>query len=201
MALADRLTTLDDSCDSIPGVTMSETESFRLMNRSGLERALDAMAERMAADLDPSVVVLGILRRGGPLADQIVDRLEEAYGRRIAADDLKLKRYSDDLEVLHEQPELQEAELEVDLEGRPVVLVDDVLYSGRTFFRASIHVDSLGAESIHPATLCSRGPNDVPIEADYTGYQLDVGPENVIEVHAPPYEEDWGIELRRRPEE
>jgi pyrimidine operon attenuation protein/uracil phosphoribosyltransferase len=79
-----------------------------------------------------------------------------------------------------------------------VLLVDDVIYSGRTFLKAVTHLDAAGAEAIHLAALCSRGENEVPVYADFVAMQIDVGEGNVIEVHAPPFEEEWGVWLFHR---
>lgn len=179
---------------------MADTAEFQLYDADGVARELDAMADRIAATCDPPLATLGILRRGGPIAGELNERLEERLGGSVPSDELKLKRYDDDLTLLHEKPQLQEGDLEIDLEGRTTLLVDDVLYSGRTMFKAAAHVDGMGPASIEPVVLCSRGANEVPIHAHYTACQLDVGEGNIVEVHAPPYEDDWGIYLRRQPD-
>lgn len=118
-------------------------------------------------------------------------------GGPVPVSEITLKRYAEDLTVLHERPELG-GRPELDVEGRRVVLVDDVLYSGRTLFRAVELLVDAGAAEVHAAVLCSRGPNEVPVHADFVGLQLDVGGENAIEVHVPPYEERLRIVLRHR---
>lgn len=133
-----------------------------------------------------------------PLADRLADRLGSTpVGAGVQ--EVALKRYADDLTLLHERPELEE-EPELEVDGRSVVVVDDVLYTGRTLFRASQIAVAAGAERVRTAVLCSRGPNEVPVAAAVTGLRLDVGAEGVVEVHVPPYEDDTGVHLVRRPE-
>lgn len=185
-------------------MTDSDSAEFRIADAPGVGRLLGEMAGRIAAECGSAgaePVVVGILRRGSPLADRLRERLAERLQREVPCDELELKRYSDDLEQLHESAKLKDAELTVDVEDRTVVVVDDVLYSGHTLFQAAAHLVGLGAGRIRPAVLCSRGENKVPVHADFVGLQLDVGPGNIIEVHAPPYEDEWGVVLRHQPEE
>lgn len=78
------------------------------------------------------------------------------------------------------------------------MLVDDVLYTGRTLLSAATRLLEAGAGQIRAAVLCSRDRNDVPVSADPVGMQLDVGPSFLIEVQVPPYEEDLAVVIRRR---
>lgn len=181
---------------------MAEESGFVIAGPEEVEAVLRRMAASVRAlvgeadDAGPLCLV-GIRRRGVPLAERLSRALAERTGRPVEVGELALKRYADDLTVLHETPRL-EASLDLEVDGRTVLAVDDVLYSGRTLFRAVQLLVEEGASRVHTAVLCSRGGNEVPVHADVTGRRLDVGERNVIEVHAPPYEERLGVVLRHR---
>lgn len=179
---------------------MTDSSGFAIADAERTGRLLDGLARRIHAELGPEVRVVGVLRRGAPIAREIARRLGLLTGEEVPVGTLRLKRYSDDLTVLHDEPELGEEDLPFPVEGAHLVLVDDVIYSGRTFFKAAAHLMAAGAASVHLAALCSRGRNEVPVHADFVGLQADVGDGNVVEVHAPPYEEEWGVRLFRQEE-
>lgn len=178
---------------------MSADGSFRVADRERFGRLLDDMARRIVALGEDDLELLGVRRRGVPLAERLADRLGEEQGRDVPVQEIVLKRYADDLTLLHDRPELEE-EPELDVAGKSVLVVDDVLYTGRTLFRAAQIAVAAGADRVRAAVLCSRGTNDVPVTAVVTGLQLDVGESGVVEVHVPPYEEVPGIRLVRKPD-
>lgn len=172
-----------------------ERRRFQIAGPDRVERVLDRMARQIAALNEDDQYILGVRRRGVPLAERLAQRL----GHDGFVQELALKRYADDLTLLHDRPTLEE-DPELDVHGRSVLIVDDVLYSGRTLFRAAQIATTEGARRVRAAVLCSRGPNEVPITADVTGLRLDVGEEHVVEVHAPPYEEKLGVQIVQHPE-
>lgn len=174
---------------------MSDGRGFLIADRGRIERELDDMAHRIHGTLDPGFLVVGILRRGVPLARALAERLSNLRGEEVPVGELRLKRYADDLSVLHDEPRLEEDELPFAVEGADLLLVDDVIYSGRTFLKAVGHLVGRGAGRVRLAALCSRGENAVPVHADFVGMQIDVGEGNVIEVHVPPFEEEWAVHL------
>jgi len=182
----------------LSGTGSGQVESFRVADGDRVERVLDAMARRIAALGEEHLELVGVRRRGAPLAERLARRLGAIGGRHVPVQEVVLKRYADDLTLIHERPELEE-EPELDVEGKSVLVVDDVLYTGRTLFLAAQIAVAAGADRVRTAVLCSRGPNHVPVAAAVTGLQLDVGEDGVIEVHLPPYEEQTAIELVRRP--
>lgn len=174
---------------------MTESPGFLIADADRIESILDGLARRIHAELDPAVRLVGILRRGEPVARELADRLAVLRGREVEVGTVRLKRYADDLTLLHEEPELGEEELPFPVEGAHVLLVDDVVYSGRTFLQAVGHLTAAGARVVHLAVLCARGDNEVPVHTGFVGLEMDVGEGNVVEVHAPPYEDHWGIHL------
>lgn len=181
---------------------MSQEESFRVADEERFGRLLDDMARRIVALGEDDLQLLGVRRRGVPLAERLADRLSdrsEGQRRQVPVQEVALKRYADDLTLLHDRPELQEKP-DLDVEGKGVLIVDDVLYTGRTLFRAARIAVAAGADRVRAAVLCARAKNDVPVTASVTGLHLDVGESGVVEVHVPPYEEERGIHLVRKTE-
>lgn len=173
-----------------------------LYTTAELQAVLDSMADQVAARLPPGPppVVIGILRRGAPLADRLVERLVQRH--RMAAPlrlDLAVKRYADDLRLLYPETRLDEgAQLaEADLAGRPLLLVDDVLYTGHSMARVVAHLLHRRPAEIRIATLVDRGVTRLPIRADAVGVHLQVPPGAIVECHVPPYEPEFRIELVR----
>ncbi len=167
---------------------------------------MPALIERMAVQALPllagrdKLAVVGVLRRGAPLADRLVDVLAQRYGLRdLLRLDLKIKRYADDLRLLHPQTELTESagQGEIRLDGYTVLLVDDVLYTGHSLFRAIDWLSKKNPRAIHCAVLAHRNVTQLPLQADVVGVHLQVAPGDVVECHVPPYEAQFKIELLR----
>ena len=173
-------------------------DGFRVADAGTLDRVLDRMAAYVDGTVEGGLALIGIRRRGVPLAETLAERVKRSGRTRVLGGEIELKRYADDLTLLHEDPLLLDVELPERLERLTVVLVDDVLYSGRTLLRAARSLVEAGAGIVRCAVLCSRGANEVPIAADFVGLQLDVGPDVIVEVRVPPYEEELAVVLRRR---
>lgn len=173
---------------------------FTFADASDIEPALERMAGEVAARWPGEVVLVGIRRRGVPLAERLRGPLEAAGVEVVAVQELELKRYSDELEVLHEQPRLDEPDEPLGLDGRRVLLVDDVLYTGRTLARALDYVTGRGAREVRCAVLCIRRGTELPLEPDVVGFRCDVGTGRIVDVHIPPYEDELKVELRVKDE-
>jgi pyrimidine operon attenuation protein/uracil phosphoribosyltransferase len=171
-----------------------------LYDAAALERVLSAMAVAIAARLHgvERVALVGVLRRGAPLADQLLERLRQYLpGADIDRLDLSIKRYADDLTLLHPQTRLTEqaAHATIDLSDRTVVVVDDVLYFGFSLFKAAQYLISKGAKTLHTVVLVDRACASLPIHADVCGLTLQVAPGHIVECHVPPYEPSFQIVL------
>jgi pyrimidine operon attenuation protein/uracil phosphoribosyltransferase len=166
-----------------------------IIDAEGVEALLDDMVQKMQPYIDESTALIGILRRGKPLAGMLAERLRRDHGLDPELGELKLKRYSDSLELLHDRPHLDDDRLDIDIEGRHLILVDDVLYTGETGFRAAAYLRGKGATFIQAAFLCSRPGLKMPLHADFVGARFDIRPDWVIHCAVPPYEEHLGIAL------
>lgn len=173
-----------------------------LYDEARLVGVIDGMARRLALlvnEADPLAVV-GILRRGAPLADRLVDALRRyRHGADPVRLDLKIKRYADDLTLLHPETHFEEAAAEraLDLAGYTVVVVDDVLYTGHSLLRAITYLAGKRPKAIRVATLADRCVAALPLHADVIGVRLQVAEGDVVECNVPPYEADFRIELLR----
>ncbi len=176
---------------------------FRLYDGADLDAVVDAMARQALALLDDTPVALvGVLRRGAPLAELLAARLRAQRPRLdLRRIDLKVKRYGDDLTLLHPQTSLEPTPEQdaADYAGHRLIVVDDVLYQGYSAFRVLEFLRGHGAQSVHLAVLVDRCCVRVPVRADIVGLRLQIAPGDVIECNVPPYEDSFAIDLLRLP--
>lgn len=119
------------------------------------------------------VVIIGLLTRGVPLAHRLADSIEHYEGIRPSVGALDFTRYRDDLDGLDSRPVVRGTDIPCDINGKSVVLVDDVLYTGRSIRAAMDALVDLGRPlSIQLAVLIDRGHREMPIRADYVGKNL-----------------------------
>ena len=142
----------------------------QLMNGEGIQRALTRMAHEIMEQLAPldNVVLVGIRRRGVPLAQRLADIIEQYEHVKIPVGEVDIAMYRDDLS--HREVKVERQILPVDVTGRTVVLVDDVLHTGRTV-RAAMDaiLDQGRAAKLRLAVLIDRGHRELPIRPDYVG--------------------------------
>ena len=146
----------------------------RLMTAQDIVRALKRISHQITERNDgvKDVVVLGIAKGGIPLAKQIAANLREIEGTDVPFGILDISRHRDDLALREENgvPETSLTSLPCDISGKNVVLVDDVLYTGRTARAAMDALSDHGrAATIQLAVLIDRGHRELPIRADYVG--------------------------------
>jgi pyrimidine operon attenuation protein/uracil phosphoribosyltransferase len=144
----------------------------RLMDRAEIGRALTRIAheilERNKGARD--VVLVGIAARGDDLARRLAGEIERIEGRRVPVGALDITFYRDDIGIRAEAPEVHETRIDFDINDRVVVLVDDVLFTGRTIRSAlDALVDFGRPTAIQLAVLVDRGHRELPIRADYVG--------------------------------
>ena len=171
-----------------------------LYNSHQLERVLTDMASQVSAILAgrEKITLVGILRRGAPLSGRLAEKIVELHGfpplRRF---DLSIKRYADDLSLLYPETQLREDDIlsAQDLTDHALLVVDDVLYTGHSLIRAVEYLNRKNPAEIRVATLVDRGVVSLPVHADVVGLHLDVAPSDIIEIHIPPFEPDFRIEL------
>lgn len=171
-----------------------------LYNAIQLDAVLDTMALQLGGLLTGKqrIMVVGILRRGAPLAEMLHKRLSSQNNlANLPLMNLQIKRYSDDLKLLHPETKLTEnpEHVSLDLSGVTVIVVDDVMYRGHSMLRAVEYLASKNAEEIRTVVLVDRGVTKMPVRSDIAGVRLDVAPTDIIECNVPPYEAEFKIEL------
>jgi pyrimidine operon attenuation protein/uracil phosphoribosyltransferase len=154
------------------------------MDEGAMERGLRRMAAEILErhpDLD-ALALVGIRTRGVPIAERL-SRIIAASGRRVPVGSLDITLYRDDLTAIGPQAVLRETRIPFPIDGRRIVLVDDVLYTGRTI-RAALDglIDFGRPRSIELAVLVDRGHRELPIHADYVGKAVSTVPEEQVAV-------------------
>jgi pyrimidine operon attenuation protein/uracil phosphoribosyltransferase len=164
---------------------MTRKEKARIMDLDDMTRATKRIAHEIveANKGVDDLVLIGIRRRGVPLAHRIVDAIKEFEGRSVPVGILDITLYRDDLQLVAKQPILRKTELPFDIDGKVVVLVDDVLYTGRTIRAAMDELIDFGRpKAIRLAVLIDRGHRELPIRADYVGKNVPTSSREIISV-------------------
>ena len=160
-------------------------ERQELMDAERLSRTLARMAHEILErhpDMRGTVLV-GVRTRGVPLARRLAARLREASGVEPPVGALDITLYRDDLTTVGPQPVLKGTDIPTSIDGRTVVLVDDVLFTGRTVRAALDELIDFGRPArIELAVLVDRGHRELPIHADYAGRTLTTTREEVVQV-------------------
>ncbi|NLY10427.1 MAG: bifunctional pyr operon transcriptional regulator/uracil phosphoribosyltransferase PyrR [Firmicutes bacterium] len=160
-------------------------EKAQIMDADGIRRALTRIAheiiERNKGTND--VVLIGIHTRGVPLAKRLAQRIYDIEGHSVPVGTLDITLYRDDLTKIGEEPIVSNTEIDFSIDGKKVILVDDVLYTGRTV-RAALDaiVDKGRPQLIQLAILVDRGHRELPIRPDYVGKNISTSRKEVVEV-------------------
>ena len=159
---------------------------------------------RMASELveqtagASAVVLVGIQRRGVQLADRLARLIEPQLGRPLKRGTLDITLYRDDLQAIGPSPEVHETSLPPDLEGATVIIVDDVLYTGRTVRAALDEIADFGRpHRILLAVLVDRGGRELPIAADVTGLKVTTTHGDHVKVCVRELDGDDGVDMIR----
>ncbi|MCM3717231.1 bifunctional pyr operon transcriptional regulator/uracil phosphoribosyltransferase PyrR [Fictibacillus phosphorivorans] len=156
-----------------------------LMDDQAIRRALTRIAHEIIERNKgvTNIVLAGIKTRGEFLAKRLAERIEQIEGNAVSVGVIDITLYRDDLRIKTEnqEPELKGTDIPVEVTDKKIILVDDVLYTGRTVRAAMDAIMDLGrASSIQLAVLIDRGHRELPIRADYVGKNVPTSSEEVI---------------------
>ncbi len=163
------------------------------MNRALMRIAHEILERNKGAE---NLRLVGVRRRGGPIARRIAENILRIEGTEILVGSVDISFYRDDLSRLTEMPQLRKTELPFDVNDRDVILVDDVIYTGRTARAAIEAIFSCGRpRSIQLAVLVDRGHRELPIRPDYVGKNLPTSRQELVEVRLPEFDGETGVFL------
>ena len=156
-----------------------------IMDADGIRRALIRIAHEITEKNKgvEKVALVGIRTRGVPLAARIAEEIQKIENVKVPTGSLDITLYRDDLTTMGYNPVIHGTEIDFDVTGKHIVLVDDVLYTGRTIRAALDAIIDMGRpNSIQLAVLIDRGHRELPIRADYAGKNVPTSRREIIEV-------------------
>ena len=161
------------------------TVKARVLDAEGIRKALARIAHEIMERQHGTekLCLIGIRSRGEVLARRLAEILQEQTGSVIPVGALDITLYRDDLSLIGPNPQVHSTEIPFDITGRKVVVVDDVLFTGRTVRAAMDALTDLGRpESMELAVLADRGHRQLPIKADYVGKNLPTSKDDLVQV-------------------
>ena len=172
-----------------------------IMDENAMKRALRRIAHEIIENNGgvENLKLVGIQRRGVTLAKMIREIIEQVEGVRLPLGVLDITFYRDDLSSLSEPPVVTATALPFQVQDARIVMVDDVLFSGRTARAAMEAVIRLGRPArIRLAVMVDRGHRELPIDPEYVGKNVPTAREEQICVLTPQFDGQWGIHLRKQ---
>ena len=160
-------------------------DKAEIMDENGIFRAVIRIAHEIIEKNKgiENLVLIGIQRRGVPLAKMIAQKIKEVEGKEVPVGILDITFYRDDLSMLSQHPVINGTEINFPVNDKIIVLVDDVLYTGRTVRSAIDAIMDIGRpKMIQLAILIDRGHRELPIRADYVGKNVPTSKNEVINV-------------------
>ena len=169
-------------------------EKSKILDKIAIQKTLTRLAhEILEKNKGPEeIVIIGIMNRGAHLAKRLAKIILEIDGPQPPVGTIDITLYRDDLSVIAEQPVVHKTDLMFDIANKKVILVDDVLYTGRTVRAALTELLDFGRpQFIQLAVLIDRGFRELPIRAEYVGKNIPTSQRQVVEVRL---EESDGVD-------
>ncbi|HAJ56370.1 MAG TPA: bifunctional pyr operon transcriptional regulator/uracil phosphoribosyltransferase PyrR [Candidatus Omnitrophica bacterium] len=164
---------------------MPMREKAHIMDKNSMQRTLARIAHEILEKNrgTEDLVIVGVRTRGAYLAERLAQTIEQIDGHKPPVGILDITLYRDDLSSIAQQPVVHKTEIDFDIQHKKVVLVDDVLYTGRTVRAALDEIIDFGRpQFIQLAVLIDRGHRELPIRADYVGKNIPTSPKETVEV-------------------
>lgn len=157
----------------------------RILDKEGIKRTLNRIAHEIIEKNQGTkdLVVIGIKARGAYLAERIAKNIQEIEGKEIPIGAIDITMYRDDLTEIAQQPVLHSTEIDFDITAKRIILVDDVLFTGRTVRCALDELIDFGRPAnIQLAVLVDRGHRELPIRPDFVGKNIPTAKDESVEV-------------------
>ena len=174
-------------------------EKAQLMDETAIGRAITRISheiiERNKGIED--VVLVGIKTRGVPIANRISKKIEQIEGSKVDTGQIDITLYRDDLKTINTDPVVNGSNIDFNINDKIVILVDDVLYTGRTVRSALDAVVDIGRpKAIQLAVLVDRGHRELPIRADYVGKNVPTSKDEIISVKLSEIDEEDSVTIK-----
>lgn len=181
-------------------------EKSRVMDASAMNRALRRLATEIVEKNNgaENLYLVGIRRRGVPIAERLCDKIEALENVKPLFGILDITLYRDDLSTVGANPVVNRTELDDDVDGKKIILVDDVLYTGRTIRAALDQLMDFGRpKKVQLAVLIDRGVEhrELPIQADFIGKYIPTKQNEIIKVMLKEFDETEAVGIYHRPNE
>ncbi|WP_435873906.1 bifunctional pyr operon transcriptional regulator/uracil phosphoribosyltransferase PyrR [Polycladomyces subterraneus] len=177
-------------------------EAKTILDEAAIRRALTRIAHEILERNKgvENTVLVGIRTRGIYLARRLSERIQQIEGVSVPVGELDITLYRDDLTEKAEQPEVRGSEIPVEIHGKKVILVDDVLYTGRTVRAAMDALIDMGRpRMIQLAVLIDRGHRELPIRPDYVGKNVPTSQNELVAVLLQESDGLDAVEIRKQP--
>ena len=177
---------------------MEFRKKAEIMDEAAMTRAIKRIAHEIIERNKgtENLMLIGIQRRGVPLAKRIGELIMQEENVTLPVGTLDITFYRDDLSLLAEHPQVKGTDIPANVNGMNVVMVDDVLYTGRTARSAMDAIMDMGrANTIQLAVLIDRGHRELPIRADYVGKNVPTSRQEMIKVSVTEYDGEEGVAL------
>ncbi|MEE8359677.1 MAG: bifunctional pyr operon transcriptional regulator/uracil phosphoribosyltransferase PyrR [Candidatus Omnitrophota bacterium] len=181
---------------------MGFKEKAKILSKEEIDKAVKRISHEILERNKrlEELVIVGIRNRGEYLAHRLTDSIEKISGQKPLLGILDITLYRDDLTQVAEQPVLKETNIDFDITGKRIVLVDDVLFTGRTIRCAMDQLVDFGRPSvIQLAVLIDRGHRELPIRADYVGKNVPTSLNEIVEVRLKEVDNIDEVILAERP--
>jgi pyrimidine operon attenuation protein/uracil phosphoribosyltransferase len=171
----------------------------QIMDADAIERSVRRIAHEIVEKNKgcENLLLVGIKSRGVPLAEKICKNIEKIEGVKVPLDTVDIRQFRDDLEEKSKEESLKKPELSFSVTDKTIILVDDVLYTGRTVRAAIEAIFSIGRpRAIQLAILIDRGHRQLPFRADYIGKNIPTSNEERVSVCIAPFDDINGVYIK-----
>ncbi|WP_270941858.1 bifunctional pyr operon transcriptional regulator/uracil phosphoribosyltransferase PyrR [Romboutsia lituseburensis] len=173
-------------------------EKAQLMDEKAIARAITRVSHEIIEKNKgiEDIVLVGIKTRGVPIANRISNKIEQIEGSKVNTGEVDITLYRDDLKQINVDPVLNGSNIDFDINDKIVILVDDVLYTGRTVRGALDAIMDIGRpKAIQLAVLVDRGHRELPIRADYVGKNVPTSKHEIISVKLSETDEEDSVTI------